>query len=106
MADEHAQRAAMRWKLCDVEDLEAVLVEEPQERMEREVRVVLVVDGVELQPLDEADEMRHLDRRHPLRGEKDPHPRHEVVHVRDVCEDVVGDDEVSMAPLADDLLRE
>src|SRR5262245_6502931 len=69
--DEDAERATVRGKLLDVEDLESVLGEEANHRRQREVRVVLVVDGVELEPLDQSHEMGHLDRRHAVRRKHD-----------------------------------
>ena len=58
---------------------------------------MLVVDRVELELLDQSDEMRHLDRRHPVRCEHDLDARDEVVQLRNLREHVVRDDEVGAA---------
>ncbi len=58
-----------------------------------------MVDGVELVPLDQPDQVWELDRDDALRGEDAIHAGGEVVEVGDVGEDVVGDEEVGAAAL-------
>ena len=64
-------------------------LEELDHRLEREVRVVLVVDRVELDTLDQPHEMRDLDRRDAARSQEDAHAADEVVDVGNVREHVV-----------------
>ena len=73
----------------------------PARGQEREVREVLVVDRVELVALDQAQQVRHLDRRDPLRRQHDRDPADEVVQIRHVSHHVVGDEQVRGPPLGD-----
>src|SRR5260370_36121031 len=58
VADEQPERTAMRPQLLDVEDAQAVRREHALRRHQREVPEMLVIDGVELVLLDEAQQMR------------------------------------------------
>ena len=58
----------MGLELVDVEELQAVRREDLAGGQQREVREVLVVDRVELVALDQAQEMRDLDRGHAVRA--------------------------------------
>ena len=60
--DEEPKRAPVRGELLDVEDAQSMAGEDPFRGEQRVVREMLVVDRVELVLLDEADEVRDLDR--------------------------------------------
>ena len=94
VAREDPQRAAVRRQLLDVEEREAVLAEQALHHEQRPVRVVLVVDRVELALLDQLQEMRELHRHDASRLQHHAQSLDEVVHRRDVGEDVVADHEV------------
>jgi hypothetical protein len=61
------QRVTVRIQLVDVEDLEAVSFENLGRCQQREVREVLVVSRIKLGALDEAKDVRDLDRRRRVR---------------------------------------
>ena len=69
VAGVHPQRSAMSRELLDVEDRQTVLFEDGGDGVEREVREVLVIDGVELVFVDQAEHVRELERDHPFRGQ-------------------------------------
>ena len=98
-----AQRAAVRGQLLDVEQGQAVRREDPAHGGEREVGVVLVVDGVELVLVHQPQEMGELHREHAGGAEKDLQAGHEVVQVRHVGEDVVADQQIGPLPRGDQL---
>ena len=58
-----------------------------------------MVDRVELVVLDQAQQVRHLDGHHALRGKQDLHAADEVVEVGNVGHHVVGRDQVGAAAL-------
>ena len=74
--------------------------------VEREVAEVLVVDGVELVLVDQAHDVGELHRQHAGRGERDLHAGDEVVEVRHLSEDVVAEEEVGVAALGGQLVRQ
>ena len=96
----------MRRQLLDVEHAQAVRGEGRGRRVEREVREVLVVDRVELVALDEADQVRELDRDRAARREQHLEAAGDVVQVGHVRVDVVGDDQVRRAVGGEQGLRE
>src|SRR6266487_2561958 len=82
------------------------LVEDSPGREQREVREMLVVDGVELVAGEQARQVRELDAGHPAGGQQHPHPRHEVVEIGHLGEDVVGDQQVRRPSLRPELLSQ
>ena len=62
-----------------------------------------MVDRVELEALDQAHDVRHLDRRHTVRREDCLDSRDEVVQLGDLREDVVRHDQIRSAPVRDEL---
>ncbi len=58
-----------------------------------------MIDRVELVPVDQAHQMRELDRDHSLGSQDHLHARGEVVQVRHMGEDVVRDQQVGLAAL-------
>ena len=66
---------------------------------EREVRKVLVVDGVKLVFRDQALKMRHLDGDDALRRQQVRHAGDEVVELRHLCQHIVGDDQIGVPPV-------
>ena len=106
VAGEDAQRAAVGGDLLDIEQLEAVVAEDRLGGVEREVAEVLVVDGVELVLVDQPHDVGELHRQHTGRGERDLHAGDEVVEVRHLSEDVVAEEEVGVAALGGQLVRQ
>src|ERR1700724_536339 len=76
------------------------------DRNQREVRKMLVIDGVELVLVDELLEMRKFERDHALRHQQMRHAGDKVVEVWHLCQHVVADDEVSVLAFRRKLLRE
>ena len=93
-------------QLLDVEELEPVLREETLDRAERQVREVLVVDGVELAPLDQLQKMVELEGQDAVVRHESPEPAREAVQVGRVGEDVVRDDEIGAPVLTGDPLAD
>ena len=91
--DEEPKRAPVRGELLDVEDAQSMAGEDPFRGQQRVVREVLVVDRVELVLLDEADEVRDLDRQDAPGRKQEVQRDSEVVEVRDMRENVVRNDE-------------
>ncbi len=65
-----------------------------------------MVDGVELAPFDETEEMRELHGHDPLRLQNRANPGYEVVQVGNVRKDVVRDHEISHLACLNHLLRQ
>ena len=84
----------------DVEDAQAVGGEDAARGAEREVREVLVVDGVELVLLDEAREVRELHRDDAVGLQQLLDAGHEVVEVGYLGQHVVADHEVGADAVA------
>ena len=101
-----AQRAAVGGELLDVDQLEPVAAGQALDRDQREVREVLVVDGVELVLGDQPREMRELERDHALGREQARHAGDEVVEVGHLGEHVVADDQVGLPALGAQRLGE
>ena len=68
--------------------------EEQPDGGEREVREVLVVDGVELVLGDQAQEVRELQRRHTVRFQDRRNAFDEIVQCGHVSQHVIGDDQI------------
>ena len=96
MARVDPQRAAVGRQLLDVEQREAVRGEDPLGGDEREVREVLVIDGVELVLVHQPHQVRELDGDHAARLEQGLDARHEVVELGHLGEHVVADDQVGL----------
>jgi hypothetical protein len=76
--------------------------EEADQRREREVAEMLVINGVELDLLHEVYEVRHLDDGDPVGFEKSRDAIHEAVEVRNVGEDVVRVDDIGALTFSDE----
>ena len=98
-----AQRAAVCRQLLHVDDRQAVCGEDPARRPEREVREMLVVDGVELVLVEQTLEVGELEGEQARGCKELRESGDEVVEVRHLGEDVVADDEVRPAALGRDL---
>ena len=81
-------------ELLDVEHPQAVRGEHATHGEQREVAEVLVVDRVELALLDQTQQVRELDGDHAGGLEQDLHPGNEVVEIRHVSQDVVGEQQI------------
>ena len=96
MAEIDAQRPAMGRQFLDVEDFHAVQPCSDLHRKQRKIREVLVVDRVELVLRDQGRNMRKLQRHDALGLEDMLHAAQEIVDIGDLCQHVVGDDEVCL----------
>ena len=84
-ADEYPDRAPVDlWETLHVEQGQAVSPHQLAQRLDTEVREVLVVDGVELVLFDEVEKIGDLDDEDPARGEGDLHGVGEFVEIIDV----------------------
>src|SRR5262249_16963020 len=86
----------------DVEQHQAVVSEDPLHRREREIRKVLVIDGVELILVHQLEQMRKLHRDDAARSQQTAHPGDEIVDVGNVREDVVAEQKVRLAVVRGD----
>src|SRR5919198_2003709 len=98
MAGVDPQRAAVRRDLVDIEDRQMVRREDPLGRNEREVREVLVVDGVELVLAHELKKVRELDRDDAAWLEDDAQPLDKIIEIWNLSENVRAADEVGLSP--------
>src|SRR5438094_7857530 len=71
-----------------------------------EVALVLVVDGVKLAMIHEVLDIRHLDHCHASLLQKNAYAFDEPVEVRDVRQNIVGDDHVGSPSFRPQLPRE
>ena len=93
--DVPSQRAAVQVReVLDVVQVQAMPCHQGVDRRAGEVAEVLVVDGVELDVLDEVAHVGVLDREDPVVGEQHGEPADEVVEVGYVRHHVVRDDHV------------
>ena len=81
-------------EVLDVVEVQAVAGHQRLDGRTREVAVVLVVDGVELDMLDEVADVGVLDGQHAVVGEQGGESADEVVEVGHVGHHVVGHDHV------------
>src|SRR5207247_8497014 len=95
MAGIDAERASMRLQLLHIEHHELVRREESLHRQQREVREVLVVNGVELIACNQPHQMRKLYRDHPTGRQQNPQSGNEVVEGGYLGEHVIPDQQVS-----------
>ena len=105
MGEVDAQRSTVRRQSFNVDKRESVVRSQPAHGAEREIREVLVVDGIELvfghQPL----KMRHLDGDDALRRQKMRHTGDEVVECRHLRQHIVGNDQIGVAAVGHHLSR-
>src|SRR5437867_5231125 len=85
----------MRLQLLHIEHHELVRREESLHRQQREVREVLVVNGVELIACNQPHQMRKLYRDHPTGRQQNPQSGNEVVEGGYLGEHVIPDQQVS-----------
>jgi hypothetical protein len=95
----------MRRQLLDIEQHQSMRLEDLACRQEREVRKVLMIDGVVLVVRHQLLEMRKLHRDDALFVEKDLHPGDEVVDVRHLRQYVVADYQIRFLASRDELSR-
>ena len=88
-AREHADRPPVDLReALDVEDHQTVHAHELGERVQTEIREMLVIGGVEFVPPDEVEDVGDFDHQDPLRSEREPDRLDELVHVVDMREHV------------------
>ncbi len=104
--DEEAQRAAVDLGALHVVEVEAVLAEELVQGGDGEVAQVLVVDGVELDVIDQIDNVGALDDGHAGRLQHGFDAGDEAVEVGHVGQDVVGQEDVGRLALVYQLRRQ
>src|SRR5262249_38969097 len=86
----------------DVDQFETVAAREEVDRDEREVREVLVIDGVELVLGDQTLKVRELERDDALGCQQPLHAGNEIIEVRHLSENVVAYDQVCVLALGDE----
>jgi hypothetical protein len=90
----------VRLQFFEVEDGESVTLEQPLDRQQREIGIVLVIDRVEVIRFDHAEQMRKLQRDHAVIGEQDFQARRKIVDVRQMGKHVVACENVGANALA------
>src|SRR5579885_298253 len=96
----------MRRQLLHVEKREPVSRQNPLGGEQREIREVLVVDGVELVVLDEPQQVRELQRQNTGRFQKNPETFHEIVQVRYLRENVIPQNQLGAKLLCGQFRRQ
>ena len=99
-ASENPDAAPMGRQVLDVKDPQVVTREHPLDHSERQVRIVLVIDRIELDLGDHPQQMRKLEGRHPLGIEDRGKPRDEIVDLRHMRKHVISGSEVGGMALA------
>src|ERR1039458_7185321 len=84
----------MSRQTLDIDHAQAVATKNGLARQEREVEHVLVVNLIELGAEQHGRELRELDAEHPFWRKYPCDARREVICVRDMGEDVVGDHQI------------
>ena len=88
-------------ELFHVKHTQAGTSEDVADDEQREVAVVLVIDGVERAQFDQSQHVLEFDRQHSTWFQECLHTGDEVMQVRDVRQDIVRDDEVGGMTLFD-----
>src|SRR5437870_7381485 len=101
-----AQGATMGGQLIDVERLEAVSRQNTPKRTQRKIRVVLMIDGVELVALDQPQQVWYLETKRAARRKEVAQPLDKVVEVWYLCEHVVAYDQVRAPARGRELQRQ
>ena len=99
-----SQRPAVRRQALRIVEPQAVAAEHLLDGIQREIRVMLVINGVEFDLFDQFEQMRELDRRRAVGLEQPCNPRHEVIEQRHMRQHVVGDDQVGLPAVRNQLL--
>jgi hypothetical protein len=89
-----AETPAVGPQFLGIRDMQATLLEEINDNLERQVIEVLVVHRVKLVLLDQVHEVREFASKHSVGLEEDPTRIHEVEEIRYVSQDVVRYHEV------------
>ena len=95
----------MRRKFLDVEYSQSSRSEDLLDSEVREIREVLVIDGVKLPAINHFQQMRKLDRYHALRFQYDLQASHKVIQVRNVRENIIGQEQVRLIALLNEFPR-
>src|SRR5215475_12746199 len=84
----------MRRQLLDIDELQMMACRDGFDGGERKVRKMLMVDRVELISLDQALEVRELQRDHAVALEKQRHSGNKIIEIGNLGKDIVADDKV------------
>ena len=91
------QTAAVRRERLHIKEPQPLTLQDALYRVKREIRVVLMIDGVELRLLKERLQVRELERHHPRWLEQEAEACDEVIDVGHMGEDVIAEREVHAA---------
>src|SRR4051794_26877470 len=97
MFDEQTKGSAVDRQMLDVRDLQATSSPQAVQCGQREIAQMLVVNGVELETVEQLFDVRHLDDRESSRRQHACDPIDEYRQVRDVCQDVVRVEHVCLS---------
>src|SRR5512146_724583 len=89
----------------DAIQIQAMIAEKVVQRCDRKVAEVLVIDCVELALLDKVQQIGNLDDEHAVFLEKQRNALNEAAKVGNMCEHVVGEEDVCPPPLLAELPR-
>ena len=95
----------MGGKFFDVEYFHAVRFENAHGGEQREVRKMLVIDGVEFVPFHEPKQMRKLQRENSRGLQENPQAFHEIVEIGNLGKNVVAKNQVGAATFRNEFFR-
>src|SRR5262249_40459533 len=106
MAEINTQRSTMSRQKLDVKYFEFVLVRKTLNRHKRKVREMLVIDRVELVPVNEPLKMGELERDHTIWGQHMHHSCGKIIEISDLRRNIVTNNEIGLHTLRHELLCE
>tara|TARA_B100000949_G_C13909514_1_gene296188 strand:- start:24 stop:374 length:351 start_codon:yes stop_codon:yes gene_type:complete len=83
-------RSSMQTHWFDIYNYETVLREQMLERLERKVREMLVVHGIELEIINQRAEIWHLDDENTIVAKQPKDTAKKIIQIIHVCEHVSG----------------
>ena len=95
----------MRRQSFNIDQREPMGRSQPAHGAEREIREVLVVDGIELVFSQQPLKMRHLDGDDAFRRQEMRHAGDEVVEFRHLCQHIIGNDQIGVPAIGHHLPR-
>src|SRR6266478_5326243 len=90
------QRSSMRWQFLNVEERDSMRCEDLLRRHKRKVGKMFVINRVELVFFHQPLQVRKLHGDHTRRLQQDFHPRHEVVQVRHLRENIIPEQQIRL----------
>ncbi len=86
-------------QFLDIENTQALAVKDVSDSCQREVGKMLVIDSVELVEVHKLLQVWKLHRDHTVFSQQGLEPADKIFQVRDMCQDIVADDQVGLAAL-------